>query len=313
MRRRRAKGKHSHYCLLVNRAASGYDARHIKKLIEGIRGSGGYYTVFEPESAALLHQTAQRVCGLRPWRRGAPQHFARRGKVSALIACGGDGTFNIVAKVALKADIPAGMLPMGDNNDIARSLCGVADIDVAIEKILKRSYRKIDTVSVGQHFVVGSAGIGLIPEISRMLKKSGRPRFCLGWSSLAAKATASVKTKKMTVKIDAFRFEVHPVMLNINLLPYSVTLPFSPASVVDDRCVEVILSFEPDAAPLSTFVRQVCRKKHMYGDHVRLYRGTDINIEPLKNVTLFCDGELVELKETSLKVTLGERQLKVFC
>lgn len=313
MRRRRAKGKQRHYCLLVNRKAGGYDERHIKKLIGAIRGDGGYYTVFEPDSAEYLSQTAQRVCGLRPWRRGAPQHFARRGKVSALIACGGDGTVNLVARVAQKADLPMGVLPLGDHNNIARSLCEGADVDTAINKIIKRDYRKIDTASVGRHFMVGSAGIGLVPQLSRLLEQGGRPRLCLGWSSIASKAAAEVKLKKMVIKIDAFRFEVRPIMLSINLLPYSVTLPFSPASVADDRRAEVILNFDQDTAPFSTFVRQVCRKKYIYGGEVKLFRGSDISIEPAKKVCLYCDGELIDIEDEVLKIRVGEKQLKVFC
>lgn len=260
-RRRHDKGKHIHYCLLVNRTASEYNQRVVKKLIERIRQKGGYYTVFEPESRAQLYQTAQRACGLRRWFRAAPQQFARRGKVTSLIACGGDGTVNQVARVAAKADLPLGILPMGKLNNIAKSLCGSADPDLAINKIMARNYRKIDTATVAGQMFIGSAGIGFTPEMTELLAGRKPPRFCLGWSGLASKAASAVEMKRVIIQIDAFRFEVHPTILNINLLPYSFGLPLTPLSVPDDKTAEVVFNFGVDTEPFSTFVRQICRKK----------------------------------------------------
>ncbi|UCD64454.1 MAG: NAD(+)/NADH kinase [Candidatus Zixiibacteriota bacterium] len=313
MRRRQQKARQSHYCLLVNKSAPNYSRRAVERLTAQIRRRGGYFTVFEPESAAQLSQTAQKVCGLRRWHRGAPQQFSRRGKVTGLVACGGDGTFNQVARVALKANIPVGMLPMGSENNIARALCGSVDHDDAIKKIVARKYRKIDTATAAGQIFVSSAGIGFIPQLGQLLKSRGKPRFCLSWSPLASRAAASVKLRKMVVKIDAFRFEVQPIMVNVNLLPYTLTLPLSPVSAFDDHRAEVLLDFGPEASVFAPFVRQICRKKYTYGNQVKLFRGADISIEPARGALLYYDGELVEVKDNALEVKIASRQLKVFC
>ncbi len=313
MRRRHEKSKHSHFCLLVNKSAAGYNERDVKKLIGQIRAREGYYTIFEPDSASYLSQTAQRACGLRRWPRSAPRQFARRGKVTSLIACGGDGTANMVARVALKADLPLGILPMGGLNNIALSLYGSADPDVAIEKIVDRNYCKIDTANVAGQMFIGSVGIGFAPEMTELLDSGRQPRFCMGWGNLASKAAASVKIRKTAIIIDAFRFEVKPIILNVNLLPYSFGLPLSPMSVNNDRTAEVIFNFGVDTEPFSTFARQICRKKYIYGSSVKLFRGKTISFEPARGTALYYDGELIELSGATAEVKIGETQLKVFC
>ncbi|UCE24699.1 MAG: hypothetical protein JSU74_01215 [Candidatus Zixiibacteriota bacterium] len=313
MRKRHEKGKHSHYCILVNRSAAGYSKVCVSKLIGEIRRKGSYYTVFEPDSATQLYQTAQRACGLRRWHRGAPQQFSRRGKVTSLIACGGDGTVNLVARVALKANLPMGIVPTGKLNNIAMSLYGKSDPERAISKAVGRNYRKIDTaVAAGQLFI-GSAGLGLACSMTELLNGRRQPRFCLGWSGLASKAAAAVDLKKVVIKIDAFRFEARPIIMNVNLLPYSFGLPLSPISVSDDRTAEVIFNLGIDTEPFSTFIRQVCRRKYIYGSSVKLFRGRDIGLESVKGQVLYYDGELMSLNQDRLDVKIGTSQLKVYC
>jgi len=313
MRRRHEKGKHSHYCLLVNKSARGYEQGHVRRLIEQIRRKGGYYSVFEPNSAAQLYHTAQRACGLRKWPGAPPQHFSRRGRVTSLVACGGDGTVNLAAKVALKADLPLGILPMGLLNNIARSLYGATDVESAIKKAMGRNYRKIDIAEVAGQIVVGSAGIGFAVQMAEILETRRPPRFCLGWSQLGSKAAAEVRTRKMMVRIDAFRFEATPIILNFNLLPCSFGLPLSPVSVDDDGTAEVIFNLGVDAEPFSTFARQICRRKYVYGFGVKLFRGKEVSIEPVKGMTLYCDGDLVDISGSSIDFTIPAAKLKVFC
>jgi len=313
MRRRHEKGKHTHYCLLVNKSARGYDQGYIKKLIAQIRRKGGYYSIFEPGSATQLYHTAQRACGLRKWPGTPPQHFHRRGRVTSLVACGGDGTVNLAARVALKADLPLGILPLGLLNNIARSLYGSADAEVAIKKATARNYRRVDTAEVAGQIVVGSAGVGFAVQMAEILATRRPPRFCLGWSQMGSRAAAAVRTKKMTVRVDAFRFEVTPIILNFNLLPYSFGLPLSPVSVDDDGAAEVIFNVGVDTEPFSTFVRRLCRGKYVYGFGVKLFRGKEVSIEPARGLTLYCDGELVDVSGSAVEFTIPSNKLKVFC
>lgn len=313
VRKRHIKSKNSHYCILVNKTTGGYQPRQVKTLVEAIKTSGGYYTVYEPESAMDLFHQALVAVGLRRASQNMPGPDYRRGKVTALVAVGGDGTFNLVARAAIKAGIPAGILPTGRFNNIARFLAETGETGTPINKIIAGKYRQIDTAAVANQIFIGSIGMGFIPALAEMLAEKKTPRFALGWSQLGAKAAAQVKLVKTIIKIDAFRFEVKPLIFNVNLIPYSVGLPLSPASLADDGHAEVIFDQGNMMGEFSIYTRLILKKKYLYSNNIRLYRGQEINIQPTQGRKLYLDGELLELPSNSLEIKITRNELKVFC
>ncbi|MEW5993530.1 MAG: diacylglycerol kinase family protein [Candidatus Zixiibacteriota bacterium] len=312
-RPRRQKTAHAHYYLLANPSAACYKDKPVRRLIQAIRRKGQYYTLFEAPSASDLFRRARLASGLFKSARPAPAHVQRRGPVTALIACGGDGTVNLTAQVALEAGLPLGILPMGRHNNIARSLLPAVDIDTAIATLLQRDYHTIDTATASGKLFVGSLGIGLIPHLSRCLQHRKLPRFAFRWSSLVTEAVSEITPRRMTIGIDSFRFECRPTILTINLLSYVIGLPFSPMSVSDDHQAEVIFDMGEDGLDPAAFIRQVHRRKHYFGNEVRLFRGRQITVEPIKGQLIYLDGELMQLPNPVLEITLNEKQLKLFC
>jgi diacylglycerol kinase (ATP) len=313
IRRRHEKRQHAHYCLLVNKAAANHDPKMVTKLASAIRKKGSFYTIYESDSASELIHKAEIACRLKWRNRPLPDYIQQRGSITALVACGGDGTFNLAAQVALAAELPIGVLPMGRFNNIARSLLEPFDMEVAAQKILKRAYRHIDTASVAGRLVVGSIGVGFIPEMARLLQDRKTPKFAFRWSQLGAQAASAAKAKKMVIKIDSFRFELRPTILNINLLPYSVGLRLSPVSIFDDRRAEAIFDVGHNTKDFSSFVRLIYKGKYVYGKEVRLFRGGTVTFQSAKNQTAYLDGELVDLPTNTVEVQVSEKQLKAFC
>ncbi len=311
--RRQQRLKKQHYVLLVNKKASFYQAKAIDKLIEAIRAKGFFYSLFEPESAADLLRQAEVAAGLRHATRTNPQPYGRGGPVTALIACGGDGTFNLVARAAVRAQLPVGCYPLGRVNNIARSLCKTCDINVISRSILTGGYREIDTAQAADIPFFGSLGLGFTVRLTEELEGRALPRFALGWSQIGAKAAAAVELRKTVVKVDAFRFEIKPIIFNINLLSYSAGLPLSPISIADDGYMEIIFDRGRGEGNFSAFTRSIVKGKYLYGDDIRLYRGKEITLQLLRGRTLYLDGELIELATDTLAVRVGDKQLRVLC
>ncbi|HUV30611.1 MAG TPA: diacylglycerol kinase family protein [Acidobacteriota bacterium] len=313
IKKRRQKGKQNHYALLLNRRAGGFERRVVERLTAAIRRAGAHYTVLEPESATDLLAMAQQAAGVRRRHRFLSQNISRRGPITALVACGGDGTFNLVARAAMDADLPVGVLPLGSLNNIARSLCGSVDPGRAIQSILSGNYRKFDAGRAATQPFFGSVGLGFTAELTRLLKEKKLPRFGIGWAQLANRAAASVSVTPIIVKVDSFRFEVSPLMLNVNLLSYSAGLPFSPASVPDDGHAEVIFDRGEAVGGFGAFARLIHNGKYLYGDDVRMYRATTITCQPSRGRKLYLDGELIDLPTNVLEVQVKPQQVKVFC
>ena len=311
--RRRRKVQKGHYALLVNRLAGSYNEKAISRLIAAIRDHGLSYTLYEPDSAIdLLHQ-AEVAVGLRKATPSLPRPYERGGKVTGLVACGGDGTFNLVARAALKAGLPVGHFPLGRMNNVASSFYGSTDPGDAIKHILSAGARTSNAAIAGGLPFFGSIGLGFTPELLSEMKDRPLPRLALGWAKLGAAAAARVESSRTIVKIDAFRFEIRPIILNVNILTHSAGLPLTPASVPDDGQLEIVFDVEPQVEKFASFTRQLRKKQYLYGDEFRLYRGQVIAIEGVAGRTLYLDGELIKLPTDVLEVRVEEKKLQVLC
>ncbi|MDZ4723247.1 MAG: diacylglycerol kinase family protein [candidate division Zixibacteria bacterium] len=308
-RRKRISGK-SHFCLLVNKKSAEYDPKAITKLTTAIKEQGGFYTITEPETAGELLEHAHAAASNK--LQELPGDASKWGKITALIACGGDGTVNLAARAALEHDMPIGILPLGRWNNIARSLYSDRSTDKVITQILSGKTRMADSaVASGQPFF-GSIGLGFVPLFAEEFSQRKFPRlFNFGWASLGSQIASKVKAEAMTIKVDSFRFEVTPIMININLVPYTVGLPMSPVSLTDDGSAEVIFDYGNHADEFSAYTRKIAKGEYVYGNIIRLYRGKVITCQPTKGKTLYLDGELIILPNNSLEVSMAPKQLTV--
>jgi diacylglycerol kinase family enzyme len=250
--------------------------------------------------------------GRKRSRRLLPSGFARRGKVTGLVAVGGDGAFNLVARAGLKADIPVGVVPCGRFNNIARSLCGDCDPSNVLGRIVAQTYTAIDVGMIGHQPFVGCLAIGLIPHLARLLNTAGRPRWAGGWSRLAREAVSEVRVKNTVIKIDAFRFEISPRMINFSLLPNAVGLPLTPPAIVDDGLAEIAFDVGGADTDFGSFVKLISKNKYYYRQEVRLYRGTSMHLQPARGRLAYLDGELLEVPDNVLLVQVKKKALKVY-
>jgi diacylglycerol kinase (ATP) len=309
---KQSKSAPTHFGVVVNKSATNYERGQVSNLINSIRKKNNFYTVIEPHSAMELLQQTEQLAGLRKSKRRKPPEVQRRGKISALIACGGDGTFNLVARSALEAGLPVGILPLGRENNIANFLYGTTKPEKCIDDILAKESKRIDYATVANQIFFGSIGLGLIPQLEKLLSKNGRPRFGFGWNNIGAKAATGCSVRNSIVKVDAFRFEISPLLLNINLLPYSAGIKISPVSGQSDGLAEVLFDINVKPREIGGVLKQLNGGKFVFGNDVRMYRGRTITIQPTAGMTLYLDGELLEMPANVIEVEVGSKHLMVY-
>ena len=298
--------------MLVNKKAGSYSKRAVSDLIGAIKKAHASYTVYEPESAIDVLKQAEVASGKRRPSRKYPAPYAGSGPVTSMIACGGDGTFNLVGRAALKAKLPMGIIPLGKINNLARHYLGSAETGGAIKKIIAGAISQADCAYASGLPFFGSIGMGFTPSLAEAIEADGLPRLALGWGRIGARTAADVPLKKTVIKVDSFRFEVRPIILNINVISFTAGLPISPASISDDGIAEILLDHEANIGNFSRYTRLISRRKYLYGDDVRLYRGQSIICQLVKGRTLYIDGELIEIPSDVLEVKIGSEKLSVF-
>src|SRR4249919_1006730 len=134
-----------HIVLIVHGARA--DRPDVRHLVEWVRDKGHHvepHSTFEAGEAFAIAAAA-----------------AKRG-VDVVVAAGGDGTVNEVVNGLDGYDVPLGIVPLGTANDFARQVGIPADADHAMDVILQRKPRRLDTASLnGRRFLnVSTGGVG---------------------------------------------------------------------------------------------------------------------------------------------------------
>lgn len=134
-----------HIALIIHGARA--DRADLRHLVSWVRDKGHFVetlTTYEAGEATALAADA-----------------ARRG-VDVVAAAGGDGTLNEVVNGLDGYDVPLGIIPVGTANDFASQVGIPADADHAMDVILQRKPRRLDTASLnGRRFLnVSTGGVG---------------------------------------------------------------------------------------------------------------------------------------------------------
>lgn len=228
-----------------------------------------------------------------------------------VIACGGDRTVNLVARNLIRRTSALGIYPLGKFNNIYRSLYGEVELDLAAKHIISSKNEKIDYGLVGGRFFLGSIGLGFMPVLFETLKARNMPRFGIGWSRLASQTAAEVKSKKVTITIDEFQFDVSPTIFNVNLLPYTIGLPLTNMSINDDGLAEIIFDPETGKAVMSGFIRKISKGKYIYTDEVRMYRGKKIMVTDVKGDLFYLDGDIIRNEKQDLEIEIFPAKIRI--
>lgn len=298
----------AHYCLLINRQATNFSEKQLSELISKIRAKNDNYTLIDKDSVSVMLSRAESMCS---GGSKVPDFIRRRGKVTALISCGGDGTLNLTSRVAMKHSLPVGIIPMGKENNIFRSLFSDMSSAGAISNIFQKKQTSINTGLIGNQIFLGSFGYGYTVELFKYFSERKLPRFKFGWSNALREIMRNVKSKKMTVKIDSFRFETDLRFLNINLQKYSAGLPFGNGSFESDKKLEVIFDFDASDKHFAEFSHKSNKGTYQYGSEIRMFHGEKITIQPLKNNVVYVDGELINIPSNIVEISMNEQQLKL--
>jgi len=286
------------YNIIVNPTAANHSVNKVKMLTEAIVSAGSRYFITEPDSQRSCVEFLKKIVNKKP---------------NGIIVCGGDGTVNLTAKNIIRRTISLGIYPLGKENNIYHSLCGKPDLDTAIEHILSRNSLRVDYGMAANNFFMGSVGLGLIPELHEILKsKKSYPRFGIGWWRLATTASTATDVKPVSLKIDAFAFDLTPQLININLLSHSSGLKLAPSSICDDGKCEISFDAGDQNVKISDYITKIFKEKYIYSDDIRMFRGQLITLNNVGGRKLYIDGEIIRLGSGELQVEVQPSRIRVY-
>ncbi len=158
-----------------------------------------------------------------------------------IIAVGGDGTMNEVARVLVNKRANFGLIPMGSGNGFARSLGIPLNHQKALDTIKRKKIKKIDAgIANGVYFFVVS-GIGFEANVARRFRESKKrgpvPYFFNGLKELLV-----YQYPAFTISSKEFSSKINPLTIAVANAPqYGNNALISPDSDMCDGFLDTCI------------------------------------------------------------------------
>lgn len=238
-----------------------------------------------------------------------------QGSHGVVVAAGGDGTLNTVARYLRHTDIPMGILPLGTFNYVARVLNIPLDLLEAAQVIAQGQSRAIHVACVNQYIYLNNASLGLYPLFIQQRENYNRilGRFPIhAYTSALEVMLRHRKELKLEVEVDGQRYRVKtPLVFFGNNQLQLKELNLKIAQQVAEGKVAGVIVAKSDKLTLFKTLWQLMRGKLEQTPDVYSFAAQQVKIySRAKCLTLAIDGEIVEVT-TPLNISVDQHALKI--
>jgi diacylglycerol kinase (ATP) len=237
-----------------------------------------------------------------------------------LFACGGDGTVQVLADVAVETDGLLGVVPVGAGNDFARALGHDHRNPLAALTVLDTGREtRVDvgraTAGDGTSIVFTTvAHSGLDGEVNRWANTvtwaSGQALYAIA----ALRTMASYQPTEMRITVDGDEWSGRPWLVAVaNTYCYGGGMHIAPRARIDDGRLDVIVVSDASRAALVARFPRMIKGTHLGIHGVTALTGTTVTVDGPPTQEVYASGERVgtlpatiEVLPTALRVLVPE-------
>jgi YegS/Rv2252/BmrU family lipid kinase len=158
-------------------------------------------------------------------------------KPDRIVACGGDGTLQLVARSLVGFDIPMGILPIGSANGFARAMNIPADIEEALNIVLHSTkVKRTDMLKFNdEHWCIHLSDIGTNALLVKNYHEAG-DKGMIGYAKHLMAAINQSESMNYSIKTPSETVEKTGVMVAFaNAHKYGTGVQISEGSVSDGK------------------------------------------------------------------------------
>lgn len=223
--------------------------------------------------------------------------------IDIVVAVGGDGSVNEVAKGLTGYNVTLGIIPIGSGNGLARHLNIPMDISKAIEILNFGKTMLIDTVSINDNQFISIAGVGFDALVADKFAQSETRGF-LTYFRIATRAYPFYKPKKYELDIDGKIIKRRALFIsfaNSDQFGYNTTI--APNADITDGLIDVCIVQKIPMFKAPLIAHLLLAKKIDQSSYVEIIKARQVFLRRRKNEVINIDGEPVLLsRNLSLKV-----------
>ena len=158
-----------------------------------------------------------------------------------VVAVGGDGTINEVARGLLNSETPMGILPRGSGNGLARHLGIPVTLTDAIDNLFHHKVMKIDTLSINDKLSLNVSGIGFDGHVANLFANK-KIRGLVGYVRISVKEYFRFQEFEAEVSLDnKTEFEKSFIIAVANSSQYGNNIKIAPLASVRDGMLHLTI------------------------------------------------------------------------
>lgn len=236
---------------------------------------------------------------------------AAKNNYKYVIAAGGDGTINEVARTLVDTETALGILPYGSGNGLARDLGIPIDMEKALDIILKSETRTIDYGVVNGHIFFCTCGFGFDAFISDRFADERR-RGPLGYVRNIVESVVDFKAEEYYITHDEGQLKEKAFILTCaNASQYGNEAHIAPGASLDDGKMNVSIlkplnALEVPQTTIQLFTKNIDKNSKMISLITR-----KLKVQRSEPGIMHVDGDPISTG-SEINVHIVHKGLKVF-
>ena len=245
----------------------------------------------------------------------APKHATQLAKQAAeenyniVVAVGGDGSVNEVAKGLIGTTTAMALLPTGSGNGLARHLNIPLDLIKAIDVINKGKETTIDSINFNNETFVNVAGIGFDAYIGWEFAKYGKRGFS-SYIKLVLREFSSYKAAKYELKIDGKTYFKNAFLISFaNGSQWGNNAYIAPSADIADGIMDVAIIDTINWFNGLSIGYGLFNKKLHHSKHLEIIKAKEVLVKQSGTIA-HIDGEPIEIGN-SISIKVNPLSLKI--
>ncbi len=245
----------------------------------------------------------------------APKHATELAKkaveegANIVVAVGGDGSVNEVAKGLIGSSTLMGILPAGSGNGLARHLGIPMNLEKAILLLQNGNSKKIDTIQLNDEKFVNVAGVGFDAHIGWEFSKFGK-RGLSSYLKVILHELPALKTQEFELIIDGKSLFYNAYLISFaNGSQWGNNAYIAPLADIQDGVMDVVVLKNFSWLKSVTLGYKLFKKKIHTASAIEIIKTTELIVKQKNNIA-HIDGEPI-LSGQTLVIKVNPLSLNV--
>jgi len=246
----------------------------------------------------------------RPGHASELAKDALNNQIKKIVAVGGDGTVNEVAKIVMNSDAVFGIIPFGSGNGLARHMGIPVNPSKAIERLNHATIKTNDAGIINDMPFFCTSGMGFDAHIGKIFATL-KGRGFSGYIKAVLKEFATYKSQQYKLVVNGLTLDKNAFLITFaNASQYGNNAFIAPQADTADGSLDICILKPFPVYSMPGLAMRVFNRTANKSSYMDTLKGTDITIVRESAGPIHLDGEPFETGK-EIKVSIVPACLKI--